>query len=78
MQTKTRCLIESKRIPGCFLNRMSDALTADFDAAIRFKNESEASEWLLNSIHAPVDKENYTYAVIEITTKRKEIETNVQ
>lgn len=69
MQTKTRCLIESKRHPGNFLNRKLDALTHDLDAAIRFKDKSEASEFLLNNIHAPEDAENYTYALIEIKTE---------
>lgn len=78
MQKKTRCLIESKRHPGSFLNRKCDALTAEFDAAIRFRDESEASEWLLNGMYAPEDKENYTYALIEITTKRKEADVSVQ
>lgn len=71
MQFKTRCLIESKRNPGSFLNRKCDALTNDLDAAIRFRDESEASEFLLNSIYSPEDNENYTYALIEITTKRR-------
>ena len=69
MQTKTRCPIESKRHPGNYLNRRLDALTHDLDAAIRFKDESEASEFLLNGIYAPEDKENYTYALIEIKTE---------
>lgn len=76
MQKKTRCLIESKRHPGNFLNRKCDALTHDLDAAVRFRDESEASEFLLNGIYSPEDKENYTYALIEITTKRKEVDPN--
>lgn len=74
MQTKTRCLIESKRHPGNYLNRKMDALTHDFDAAVRFRDEIEAGQFLLNNMYAPKDAENYTYALIEITTKRKEPE----
>jgi hypothetical protein len=60
-----------------FLNRRGDGLTNDPDSAIRFKDEAEASEWLLNAIYAPKDADNYEYVTLEITTIiRKEVDVN--
>jgi hypothetical protein len=69
MQTKIRIAIAHKEYKGSYINKRSDGLTTDLDAVISFKDEGEASEWLLNCIYAPEDKECYTYARVEITKR---------
>lgn len=76
MYVKYRCILGHKLHKGMYLNRRGEGLTNDPDAAIRFKDEAEASEWLLNARYAPKDTENYEYVTLEITTVIKEVETN--
>jgi hypothetical protein len=78
MQTKIRVVISHKEYKGSYINRGSNGLTTDLDSAITFKDEGEASEWLLNAIYAPEDKECYTYARIEITKRVLEDEPDEQ
>ena len=72
MQTKERIII--RHVSGLYLNRRASGLTDDLDAALRFPNMGEASEWLLNSYYAPKDAENYGYATVEITIRLKEVD----
>ncbi len=51
------------------LNKRADGLTGDMFAAIRFTDNCEASEWLLNSIYAPKNVEDYNYVPVEIFIK---------
>jgi hypothetical protein len=75
MQIKTRVLISHKEYTGNYINRGSNGLTTDLDAAITFKDEGEASEWLLNCRYAPENKECYTYKRIKITKEVLEDES---
>lgn len=77
MQTKIRTVIAHKEYPGSFINRGASGLTTDLDGAITFKDIGEASEWLLNAFYAPVDKEAYTYKLVEVTKRVLEDETDV-
>lgn len=77
MQTKIRVAIAHKEYTGNYINRGASGLTTDLDAALTFRDEGEASEWLLNAIYAPVEKEQYTYARIEITKRVLEVELDV-
>ncbi|WP_405460140.1 hypothetical protein [Paenibacillus sp. HJGM_3] len=76
MQTKIRIAIAHKQYSGSYINRGASGLTTDLDAAITFKDIGEASEWLLNAYYAPVDKECYKYARIEVTKRELEDEDN--
>lgn len=76
MQIKFRILIEHKIHKNYYLNRMSDGLTHDLDAAMPFRDIGEASEFLLNNQYAPQDKEFYTYAKMKITKEIMEDESN--
>jgi hypothetical protein len=69
MQTKIRVVIAHKEYAGSFINRRSDGLTTDADKAMHFNDMGEASEFLLNNMYAPEDKERYTYKKIKITTE---------
>jgi hypothetical protein len=69
VQKKIRTIIAHKELPGSYINRGASGLTTDLDAAITFHDIGEASEWLLNAIYAPVDKESYRYVQIEITKR---------
>lgn len=75
MHIKTRIILRHKS--GLYLNRRADGHTKDIDAAIRFTDMSDASEWLLNARFAPKHTEEYEYVTIEIITRIKEDE-NVQ
>lgn len=78
MQTKIRIAIAHKEYKGSYINKSSSGLTTDLDAAITFKDVGEASEWLLNCRYAPIEKEFYTYARIEITKRDMEDKEDVQ
>ena len=78
MQIKIRIAIAHKEYTGNYINRGASGLTTDLDAALTFKDESDASEWLLNAIYAPIDKECYTYSRIEITKRVLEVEKDDQ
>lgn len=67
-QSKFRVLIGLKG-HDLYLNRMGDGVTKSHDAAIRFHDIAEASEWLLNSRYAPENKEDYEYVNIKITSE---------
>lgn len=69
MQTKIKIALAHKSYSGSYINRGANNLTTDLDKAITFSSEEEASEWLLNAIYAPVDKECYKLAQIEITKR---------
>lgn len=74
MQTKIRVAIAHKQYSGSFINRGASALTTDLDKALTFYDIADASEWLLNAIYAPVDKECYRYALIRVTKEELEDE----
>jgi hypothetical protein len=76
MQTKVRIAIAHKEYSGSFINRRSDGLTTDLDNAMTFKDLSEASEFFLNNMYAPKDKECYCYKSIEVTKRVLEDEEN--
>lgn len=78
MQSKLRIVIAHKEYSGSFINRRSDGLTTDLDSAMTFKDIGEASEFLLNNIYSPVDKECYTYKQIKITKEVLENESDDQ
>lgn len=69
MVTKERTVL--KHTDGRYLSRLA-VLTTSLDYAMRFVDIEDASEWLLNSVHAPEDTENYSYVTVEITIKVKE------
>lgn len=69
MQTKVRIAIAHKEYKGSYINKGATQLTTDLDGALTFKDISDASEWLLNAMYAPIDKECYKYAQIEITKR---------
>lgn len=76
MQIKERIVIAHKEYTGSYINRRSDGLTTDLDSAMTFKDIGEASEFLLNNMYSPVDKECYTYKQIKITKEVMEAEEN--
>jgi hypothetical protein len=69
MQTKIRYAIAHKSYSGSYINKGANNLTTDLDQAITFSTMSDASEWFLNAVYAPVDKECYKYAQIEVTKR---------
>lgn len=78
MQSKIRVLIAHKEYVGSYINRGASGLTTDLDAAITFKDMSDASEWLLNAWCAPLEKECYTYKRMMVTKTILEDEEDVQ
>lgn len=78
MQTKLRIVIAHKEYIGTYINRGASGLTTDLDAALTFRDIAEASEWLLNGIYAPPDKECFTYKRIEVTKRVLEDESDDQ
>jgi hypothetical protein len=74
MQSKTRVVIAHKEYGGSFINRRSDGLTTDLDNAMTFKDIGEASEFLLNNMYAPVEKESYCYKFMEVNKRIMEDE----
>jgi hypothetical protein len=77
MQTKIRIAIAHKEYKGSYINRRSDGLTTELDKVMTFHDMAEASEFLLNNMYAPVDKESYTYARLKITTEVLEDDESV-
>jgi hypothetical protein len=74
MHSKIRVVIAHKEYAGSFINRRSDGLTTELDKAMHFNDMGEASEFFLNNMYAPLDKESYTYKQIKITTELMEDE----
>lgn len=83
METYTKCLlrnIKSKKYIGRgydhTLKRME--FTKTMRSAIKFEDESEASEWLLNAPCSPNDPNNYEYVTITYELNEKEVIPHVR
>lgn len=83
MQTRSACIIRNK-INQKFIGRHYDTIirdmehTANLFSAMRFADEANASEWLLNSMYAPKNTQDYDYVTVEMSIEVKEVETHVQ
>lgn len=77
MQTKTACLI--RRISDKqFIGRGYSEYVGVWEytksefSAMRFHDIGEASEWLLNSVHAPQVTDGFEYVQVKITIEEME------
>lgn len=83
MESYERCAlrnIETKRFIGKtfdhVFNRMES--TKSMKSALKFADQSDASEWLLNAPFAPKDTNNYEYVIIETELREKEVIPHVR
>lgn len=76
MAIKERIVLQ--HLNGFYLNRGANGFVKEPDIALRFTDTADASQWLLNAPIAPTDTENYKYITIEIITRLKGVETDVQ
>lgn len=72
METSAKCILRNK-LNGKYIGKGFDhtlrrmELTKSIKSAMKFEDEANASEWLLNSIYAPSETESYEYVSIVIT-----------
>jgi len=82
MESYTRCLLRHKG-SRLFIARSYDTSTRRMETsktmkgALRFADESDASEWLLNAPTAPEGTDQYEYVKIRISIE-EEVEPIVQ
>lgn len=69
MQERTRFLIKNVD-EGIWLNRMADGLTKNMFAALWFKSQDEAQQWM-KGMYAPKDD---GYEIVETVTQIWEVE----
>ena len=77
MQTKTACLIRrisDKQYIGRGYSEFvgSREYTKSEFSAMRFHDIGDASEWLLNSVHAPKNTDWFEYVQVKITIEEME------